>query len=82
MAAPEHADVQLPALDVGLYQRIARKLLMNESHSLNGLSRVADKGRLAYAVGRLLTYRLDKGWVSKALETAERRHAMGDDETG
>jgi hypothetical protein len=55
---------------------------MNESHSLDGLSLVADEGRLADAIGRLFAHWLDEGRVRKALETAERRGTMGDDKAG
>src|SRR5215813_2539466 len=81
-AGPEHTDVEFPALDVRLDQRVALELLMNVSDSLDGLSLIADKRCLADAVGRLLAYRFDESGIGKALKTAERRETMGDHKPG
>src|SRR5258708_18215970 len=81
-AVPQHAHIELAAVDVLLDQGVAIKLLVNEPRSFDRLTLITDKGRLADAVRRLLAHRLDKTRVFESSQTAKRRQTMGDDEVG
>jgi hypothetical protein len=74
----QHAQIQLPAFNVFLDQRIGVELLVDEPRALDRLLLVFGERRPADAVGSVLAHRLDERGIREASEPAQRVGAMRD----